>query len=78
MTLKSGIENGAEGCTLLLKSLPGLEASEKAIGIDGEFWSPRKVLRRAICHERDHTAQIKNSFNPVRVESRHSINPIFT
>jgi hypothetical protein len=36
------------------------------------------VLRRAICHERDHTAHIKNSFNPVMVESRHSINPIFT
>jgi hypothetical protein len=56
MTLKIGIENGAEGCTLLLKSLPGLEASDK---VDGEFWSPRKVLRRAIWHERDHTAHSK-------------------
>jgi|GEM_PF-3187094 hypothetical protein len=59
MTLKIGIENGAEGCTLLLKSLPGLEASDKVVGVDGEFWSPRKVLRRAIWHERDHTAHSK-------------------
>ena len=64
MTLKISVENGAEGCTLLLKNLPGLEASEKVIGIDGEFWSSRKVLRRAIWHEQDHTAHIKKLLQP--------------
>lgn len=28
------------------------------VGIDGEFWSPRKMLRRAVWHERDHTFHI--------------------
>lgn len=43
----------------LLKALPGLEVSDKVIGIDGEFWSPRKMLRRSLWHERDHTAHIQ-------------------
>ena len=30
----------------------------QVVGVDGEFWSPRKVLRRAAWHERDHTAHI--------------------
>ena len=64
MTLKIGIENGAEGCSLLLKSLPGLEASDKVISVDEEFWSPRKVLRRALWHERDHTAHINKLLQP--------------
>lgn len=33
--------------------------SSQVVGIDGEFWSPRKVLRRAIWHERDHTFHIQ-------------------
>lgn len=43
----------------LVRTLPNLEAEEKVIGMDGEFWSPRKVLRRALWHERDHTAHIQ-------------------
>lgn len=43
----------------LFRALPGLEAVEMVIGIDGEFWSPRKVLRRALWHEKDHTAHIQ-------------------
>jgi hypothetical protein len=31
---------------------------KQVVGIDGEFWSPRKVLRRALWHERDHTEHI--------------------
>jgi hypothetical protein len=28
-------------------------------GVDGELWSPRKVLRRALWHERDHTDHLR-------------------
>ncbi len=31
---------------------------KQVIGVDGEFWSPRKLLRRALWHERDHTEHI--------------------
>jgi uncharacterized damage-inducible protein DinB len=33
--------------------------SVKVLGIDGEFWSPRKVLRRTLWHQRDHIEHIK-------------------
>jgi predicted RNase H-like HicB family nuclease len=39
--------------------LPDLVNSDLVVGVDGEFWSPRKVLRRALWHERDHTFHIK-------------------
>ena len=42
----------------LLAVLPTLVNVQKVVGIDGEFWSPRKVLRRAVWHERDHTIHI--------------------
>ncbi len=35
--------------------LPSLAESKLVVGIEGEFWSPRKLLRRAVWHERDHT-----------------------
>lgn len=39
--------------------LPTLAGREDLVrGIDGEFWSPRKLLRRAIWHERDHWMHI--------------------
>jgi hypothetical protein len=38
--------------------LPGLAGSRQVLGKEGEFWSPRKLLRRAIWHERDHTGHI--------------------
>jgi hypothetical protein len=31
---------------------------KQVVGVDGEFWSPRKILRRALWHERDHTEHI--------------------
>ena len=43
----------------LLEILPNLANSNLVVGIDGEFWSPRKLLRRAVWHERDHTFHIK-------------------
>jgi hypothetical protein len=42
-----------------IKTLPKLEGIKQVIGVDGEFWSPRKVLRRALWHERDHMEHIK-------------------
>jgi hypothetical protein len=42
-----------------LEVLPGLEGLGKVTGLDGELWSPRKVLRRALWHERDHTQHIR-------------------
>lgn len=38
--------------------LPELQGLNRVIGLDGELWSPRKVLRRAAWHERDHTQHI--------------------
>jgi hypothetical protein len=32
--------------------------SREVVGTEGEFWSPRKMLRRAVWHERDHTQHI--------------------
>lgn len=44
---------------LLIEVLPQLQGSRQVVGIDGEFWSPRKMLRRAVWHERDHTFHIQ-------------------
>jgi hypothetical protein len=43
----------------LVKVLPTLEGSTQVVGVDGEFWSPRKVLRRAVWHEHDHITHIR-------------------
>jgi len=39
--------------------LPTLKDVNQVAGMDGELWSPRKVLRRALWHERDHTEHIQ-------------------
>jgi len=43
----------------LVEILPELAASKQVIGVSGEFWSPRKLLRRAVWHEYDHIAHIR-------------------
>jgi hypothetical protein len=43
----------------LVEVLPGLAASKQVVGVSGEFWSPRKLLRRAVWHEFDHSAHIR-------------------
>jgi hypothetical protein len=43
----------------LNETIPTLIGSHQVIGVDGEFWSPRKLLRRAVWHERDHTTHIR-------------------
>jgi len=40
------------------QALPGLAGNASVVGVDGEFWSPRKLLRRAIWHELDHVLHI--------------------
>jgi len=44
---------------LMLAVLPGLVEIKQVDGLDGELWSPRKVLRRTCWHERDHTDHIR-------------------
>jgi len=36
-----------------------LDGVKQVVGVEGEFWSPRKLLRRGLWHERDHTEHIK-------------------
>lgn len=42
----------------LLASLPALSSRTGVVALSGELWSARKVLRRALWHERDHTVHI--------------------
>ena len=39
--------------------LPKLVGVKRVVGVDGELWSPRKILRRIVWHERDHTEHIR-------------------
>lgn len=48
---------------LLLAALPTLVSCEDVVG-HPEAWTPRKLLRRSIWHERDHTAQIERLLGP--------------
>lgn len=43
----------------LVDTLPTLAGSHQVVGVSGEFWSPRKLLRRAVWHEYDHIAHIR-------------------
>jgi hypothetical protein len=43
----------------LLNFLPDMAGSKQVLGMEGEFWSPRKLLRRAVWHEYDHIAHIR-------------------
>ncbi len=44
----------------LKEVLPTLVGSKLVLGKEGEFWSPRKLLRRALWHELDHINHILN------------------
>jgi hypothetical protein len=39
-------------------ALFNMDGVKQVVGVDGEFWSPRKALRRALWHERDHIDHI--------------------
>ena len=51
-----GLELVRQHFTQVLSESAGLD---RVVGIEGEFWSPRKMLRRAVWHERDHTVHIQ-------------------
>ena len=53
------IDRLTEVRNVLNEKLPSLKGSNQVIGLEGEFWSPRKLLRRAAWHERDHTEHIQ-------------------
>ncbi len=42
----------------LLSSLPALASRTGVVALSGELWSARKVMRRTLWHERDHTVHI--------------------
>jgi hypothetical protein len=42
----------------LVMALPGLVGDDRVVTPNGEGWSARKLVRRALWHERDHTHQI--------------------
>jgi predicted RNase H-like HicB family nuclease len=46
-----------------LEMLPAWVESESIVEVHGEKWSPRKALRRALWHERDHIEKLE-SMNP--------------
>ena len=56
---KEPVERLAKVRNLMNEVLPTLKDVDQVLGMDGEFWSPRKVLRRALWHERDHTEHIQ-------------------
>jgi hypothetical protein len=43
----------------LVSLLPTLVGVAQVIELDGELWSPRKLLRRTLWHEREHTVHIQ-------------------
>jgi DinB superfamily len=43
----------------LNETLIKMDGVNHVVGEKGEFWSPRKLLRRALWHERDHTEHIR-------------------
>ncbi len=43
----------------LERALPSLAGVHRVLGKEGEFWSPRKMLRRMLQHERDHIGHVR-------------------
>jgi len=43
--------------------LPTLAGVERVLGKEGEFWSPRKLLRRVLWHEHDHIGHVLKLIN---------------
>jgi uncharacterized damage-inducible protein DinB len=56
--IKDPIKRLADTRAQLVDALPALVGSTQVVGVDGEFWSPRKLIRRVLWHERDHTTHI--------------------
>ena len=48
----------------LVAALPELVGRNQVLGIEGEFWSPRKLLRRVLWHEINHRQHILKLLQP--------------
>ncbi len=55
----------------LLDALPHLVGDERVEMANGELWSPRKIVRRALWHEREHAAQVSALRARLKQEARH-------
>jgi len=49
----------SQTAALIEQTFPGFAEKVVVKGIDGEFWSYRKILRRTLWHQRDHIEHIK-------------------
>jgi uncharacterized damage-inducible protein DinB len=56
---KDALERAEVMYTRMAAVIPTLAGVEQVAGKTGEFWSPRKLLRRSIWHQRDHAAHIR-------------------
>lgn len=54
----------------LLDVLPHLVGDERVLMVNGELWSPRKIVRRALWHAREHAAHIRGLRARLK-EARH-------
>jgi hypothetical protein len=50
----------------LQKKIPELARRTGVVTLSGETWSARKVIRRTLWHERDHTVHIRKLLPRVR------------
>lgn len=49
----------AQTAALIEQQFPGFVDKVYVVGIEGEFWSFRKIIRRTLWHQRDHIEHIK-------------------
>lgn len=49
----------------LFQVLPRLEDVVTVLEVEGEIWSPRKIIRRACWHEKDHLVHIQKLINRI-------------
>lgn len=52
-------ERLAQTASIITEQFPKFPGKQKIVGIDGEFWSYRKIVRRSLWHQRDHIEHIK-------------------
>ena len=52
-------ERLAQTASIIEEQFPKFPGQIKVAGIDGEFWSYRKIVRRTLWHQRDHIEHIK-------------------
>ena len=52
-------ERLAQTAKMIRAAFPAFAGQINVIGIDGEFWSYRKIIRRTLWHQRDHIEHIK-------------------